>query len=200
MRFFLVFIIFLLSNSCFSQSDSVILKTPAIFSITFYEHKKVLLSSNQYTSYDEVYLDVIEQDFLSFRKKYPGDEHPGAISKFRRIALKDIKSLGYAKNTQETFGAVLGMGIGAVSGLIITAIGNGFDKADGKFNPGNNKSFTTPVLAWAGAGAILGYIIGGKSNKYETFDLGKYDADNEKKVQEIRKIVNEGLNYKEKNK
>ena len=198
MKIFLIFVILLFINICYSQSDTTVLNTPAVFSITFHEDKEYLLFERGSTTYDEVFLDVLTQDFITFRKKYPYDKNPKSITTSRRIALKDIKSLGYVTGTEETFGAILGMGIGAVGGTIISLVAKSFDQGEGKgkFNPGSTESITAQVLGWTGAGAILGYLIGGKSNEYKKFDLSTYN--NEKKYLEINNIVKKALSNSKK--
>lgn len=47
------------------------------------------------------------KDFLKIRKKFSDKNNPNAVSKIEKILLKDIKSLGYAVGTQETFGLCL---------------------------------------------------------------------------------------------
>ncbi|MBS1493032.1 MAG: hypothetical protein JST55_05965 [Bacteroidetes bacterium] len=227
MKYFFVFAALIIANFCHSQSDNPVLNneeysnitvqnsnkndsalsgiislnTPAVFSITFYDgNKKALISSNKYTSYDGIYLDKIEGGYLSFRKKYPYKDHPNAITTNRRIALKDIKSLGYSTDSKETFGAVLGAGIGFAAGTIIGILSKTVDdkQLDPKFSPGTISSIAHPILAFGGTGLLLGYFIGGKMNGYESFDLSKFNDDNDKKISEINRIVKEGLNYKRK--
>lgn len=193
MKYFLTLVILFSVNICYSQSDSVALNTPAIFSITFKENKKSLIFDRNHTSYKEVYLDVLTKDYLIIRKKYDDKRNPNAISRYVQISLKDVEALGYATGTEETFGGLLGMGIGAVGGTVLSLIAKGFDKGEGKFNPGATESIAAQVLTWTGAGAILGYIIGGHSNEYKSFDLSTFN--NEKKYLEINKIVKKGLNY-----
>lgn len=192
-----MFVLFILmfSDFCYSQSDTIILNTPAIFSITFKENHKSLIFDRNHTSYKEVYLDVLTKDFLIIRKKFNDEKNPKAISRYVQVSLKDIEALGYAKGTEETFGGLLGMGIGAVGGTIISLVANGFDNSAQDFNPGKTESIGKPVLVWTIAGATLGYLIGGHSNEYESFELTKFNNDNEKKYLEINKIVKKGLNY-----
>jgi hypothetical protein len=239
MKYFFVFAALIIASFCYSQSNVIVsniegdfknsvqnsnkidsalseiisLNTPAVFSITFYDgNKKALISSNKYTSYDEICLDKIENGYLSFRKKYPYKDHPNAITTSRRIALKDIKSLGYSTNSKETFGALLGMGIGALGGAIITAIGNSWGNSDDAFNvtspnwdnsnsavnTGSEKKYSTPIIVWALSGAALGYLIGGTTNSYENYDLKKFDNDDAGKINEIKKVITKGLNYRRK--
>lgn len=192
-----LFVLFILifSGLCFSQSDTIALNTPAIFSITFREDKNTLFSINEYTTYDEVYLDLLTADYVTFRKKFSDENNPNAISRIGRIYLKDIKSLGYATGTQETFGGLLGMGLGFLGGTAVAIIARSMDRGayDQNYDSTTSKSFTTPMLIGFGSGAILGYIIGGHSNEYKTFELSTFS--NEKKYLEINKIVKKGLNY-----
>lgn len=199
MKYLLVLLaVCLFSKLSYSQSDTVALNTPAIFSITFHEDKNYLIFPRGNTTYNEVYLDKLTQDYLVLRKKYHDEKNPDAISKYAKIPLKDIKSLGYATGTQETFGGLIGMGIGAVGGTFIALIAKGWDKGEGKgkFNPGATESIGTQIIGWTAAGAILGYIIGGHSNEYKKFDLSKLS--NEKKFEEINEIVKKGMSSSKK--
>ena len=192
---FAIFIL-ILSNNCFSQSDTIALNTPAVFSITFKENHKALIFDRNYTSYKEVYLDVLTKDYLIIRKKFDDVKNPKAISRYVQVSLKDIEALGYATGTEETFGGVLGLGIGAVGGTIVSLLGKSADNTSQGFNPGSTKSITGQVIGWTLTGAILGYIIGGHSNEYKSYDLSKYN--DEKKYEEINIIVKKGLSLSKK--
>lgn len=196
MKILFALAILVFSEFCYSQSDTVMLNTPAVFSITFKEYKKSLIFGRNHTSYKEVYLDVLTKDYLIIRKKFDDKKNPNAISRYLRISLKDVEELGYATGTQETFGGLIGMGIGAVGGTVLSLIAKGFDKGEGKFNPGATESIGAQVLTWTGVGAILGYIIGGHSNEYKTFELSTLN--NEKKYLEINRIVKKGLSHSKK--
>lgn len=196
-----IFAVLLLTfaGSLFAQNDTVHLNTPAIFSITFHdETQKTLFSLNYYTTYNEVYLDELTKDFITIRKKFHDEKNPKAISRFAKIYLKDLKSLGYATGTEETFGTVLGAGIGIAGGALIGILSNIAD--DKQFTAKNSSntisSIAHPIFAFGGAGAILGYIFGGHLNSYESFDLTSYNKDNERKFQEINTIVEKGLKHK----
>ncbi|MBS1513495.1 MAG: hypothetical protein JSS63_00585 [Bacteroidetes bacterium] len=190
--FLLAFI--LLSRYAFAQSDSISLHTPAVFTITYYEYKKSLFSLNQYTTDNEVYLDILTSKYLTIRKKYPTEKNPNAVSKFVVIPLKNVKSIGYATGRQETFGAALGLGIGAVGGTLLALLAKEYDKGSGKFNQGNINSIVIPLAVWGSTGAILGYIIGGSMYSYNSTDLSSYD--NKRKFDEIKKITAVGMNRK----
>ncbi len=140
-KYILTFVIFLFSNFCYSQSDTIKLNTPAIFSITFHEEKEALIFKKDYTSYDEVYLDVITKEYLIFKKKYHDEKKPNAVSTIRRIPLKDIKALGYSTVTKESFGTFLGMGIGVVTGTIVAIVAKSFDRdaIDAKYDSSTSK-------------------------------------------------------------
>ncbi|MBP9096986.1 MAG: hypothetical protein KBG21_10285, partial [Ignavibacteria bacterium] len=142
---FAIFIL-ILSNNCFSQSDTIALNTPAVFSITFKENHKALIFDRNYTSYKEVYLDVLTKDYLIIRKKFDDVKNPKAISRYVQVSLKDIEALGYATGTEETFGGVLGLGIGAVGGTIVSLLGKSADNTSQGFNPGSTKSITGQVI------------------------------------------------------
>ena len=179
----------------YAVNDSISLNTPAIFTITFHETKKSLFHLNENVTYNRVYLDYITQDYLMVRQKAPDAKKTGAISKIRRIYLKDIKELGYETGTQESFSAMLGAGVGFLGGAIIGIVARSYDKAarDPEFDSSNTtRSITTPILIGIGTGAILGYLIGGSENEYERFDLSIYN-DNKRKFQEINTIVKKGL-------
>ena len=195
MKFLLILIaLFSFSISCYSQSDSIALNTPAIFSITFKENKKSLIFDRNHTSYKEVYLDVLTKDYLIIRKKFDDENNPNAISRYVQISLKDVEALGYATGKEETFGALLGAGIGLVGGTIVSIIATSFDRdaIDPKYDSTTSK-FGVPILIGIGSGALLGYFFGGMVNSYETFELSRFD--NEKKYLEINKIVKKGLKY-----
>jgi hypothetical protein len=194
MKLLLLLTALLLGNACYSQSDTIKLNTPAKFSITFFEQKKSLFGLNKFTTYEEVYLDDLTKDFITIRKKFDDPKNPKAVSRYLRISLKDVKSVGYATGTMEVYSALLGLGSGAFGGLAVTAIGKGFDKGANAFNPGETQSVTGGILVGAVSGAIMGYIIGSHSNDYENFDLSSYG--NDKKFEEIKRIVNKGLSYK----
>ncbi len=202
MKIILISLLLGLFSPCFAQSDTVNLNTPAVFSITFYESKKSFFGLNANTTYNEVYLDLLTKDFITIRKKFSDVNHPNAVSRYVRIPLKNIKSLGYATGTQETFGALLGAGIGIAGGTLIAVLTKIADNKqfDSKFEPGTISSITHPIMAFGGAGALLGYLFGGYLNKYESTDLTIYDNDNEneKKFMEIKKIVDKGINYSKK--
>lgn len=196
MKLFFAIALFLLTDFCYSQSDTIKLNTPAKFSITFFQERKSLLGLNNLITYEEVYLDDLTKDFITIRKKFDDPQNPKAISRYLKISLKDVKSLGYAVGTQEIYSALLGLGSGTLGGLFVTTAGKGFDNGDSKFNPGTTESVAGGMLVGAVSGAILGYIIGSHSNEYKNFDLRTYN--NEKKFEEIKRIVEKGLSKNKK--
>lgn len=197
MKLLILVCVFLFGNICYSQSDTIKLYTPAKFSISFFQPKKSLFGLNQTNKYEEVYLDILTKDFITIRKKYDDPKNPNAISRYYKVPLKDVKSVGYATGTQEVYSAIIGLSSGAFGGLVVTAIGKGFDKGSDGFNPGATQTVTGGILTGAISGAILGYIIGSHSYAYKNFDLSSYD--NDRKFEEIRKIVDKGKhNSKEK--
>ncbi|MBN8571991.1 MAG: hypothetical protein J0M18_20410, partial [Ignavibacteria bacterium] len=78
---FALFLLLFFYNLCFSQGDTIVLNTPAVFSITFKENHKALIFDRNQTSYKEVYLDVLTKDYLIIRKKFDDIKNPKAISR-----------------------------------------------------------------------------------------------------------------------
>lgn len=194
----ILLLIFLFSlNICYAQSDTVALNTAKIFTITCLNPDKSDLAFSQYSTYNEVYLDTLTKNFLTFERKYLDLNNPTVSTKTEKVALKDIQSIGYANGTKETFGLFLGMGVGALAGGILGAVAQ---RQDNMYSGQAPKSVAIGIIAGIVSGGALGYLFGGTYNNYEETNLERF-ATTETKYAEILRIATKGINYsKRKNK
>ncbi|MBN8571992.1 MAG: hypothetical protein J0M18_20415 [Ignavibacteria bacterium] len=194
---FILPLIFILSffSCCSAQSDTIALNTPNIFKITYLNpEKKEKISFTDYSTYNEVYLDTLTKDFLIIEHK--SDTYTLISRKSVRVLLKDITELGYVKGDKSVFGALLGMGIGTVSGVILGALA---EKQDKLYDKGSNRSVGTSIAIGFVCGTGLGYLLGGIYNNYETSELSRYDNDLNKKYLKILSIIQRGIQFNKNN-
>ncbi len=152
------------------------------------------MALTEYSTYNEVYLDTLTKDFLIFQRKYTDLNNPLVSTRTEKVALEDIRSLGYITGTKETFGLYLGMGVGAVAGLILSSVAQ---RQDNLYSGTPPKSIGTGIIAGIIGGGALGYLFGGMYNEYEKTNLEKF-KNSDTKFSEILKIINKGLKYNKK--
>ncbi|MBX7044461.1 MAG: hypothetical protein K1X86_01375 [Ignavibacteria bacterium] len=192
----LLFKLFTLTPSAFSQDNSVILNTPKVFSITYIDKsEKSIFSLSEYTSYNEVYLDTLSKDFLVIERKYIDLKNPLVSRKVEKIPIENIKTLGYIKGNKSIIGSLIGAGSGAIAGFIIASLSI---NQDGKNNDMSSNPKGVGVISGLVAGAALGYWFGSDLNAYEQYDLSQFSKNNSKKFDEIMKIVRRGMRINKK--
>jgi hypothetical protein len=192
MKIILALFFALFLNQCFAQSDTVIFNTGKIFSITYLDRDKNGISFSEYSTYKAVFIDTLSKNFLTIERKYNALNNPLRNTKVEKIPLKNIKSLGDVVGNNGPIGALIGAGSGAIAGFIIAALSV-------NSNTGENNDKTNPkgigIVSGLFFGTFLGYWIGVNNEKYEDYDLMKYNNDSEKKYNEILKIIQTGIKH-----
>ncbi|MBS1493030.1 MAG: glycine zipper family protein [Bacteroidetes bacterium] len=189
----ITFLLLVLSlNKCFGQGDTIVFNTGKIFSIAYLDRDKNGISLTEYSSYNSVFIDTLSKNFLTIERKYNDLNNPLRNTKVEKIPLRNIKSLGYVVGNHGPIGALIGAGSGAVAGFIITALSI-------NSNTGENNDKTNPkgigIVSGLFFGTFLGFWIGVNNERYEDFDLMKYNNDIGKKYNEIIKIIQTGIKH-----
>ncbi|MBS1493031.1 MAG: hypothetical protein JST55_05960 [Bacteroidetes bacterium] len=191
--YILLFTIFLLNTSN-AQTDTVVLNTPKVFSISYYDSTKSAVTFTSYSSFQEIYIDTLTKKFLTIERKFTDLSNPLVSRKIERVPLQNIKSLGYISGTNANKGLLIGIGTGAIAGLILGSIAQSQDEL---FDSNVRKSVGISTIIGIVSGASLGYLLGGMFNDYTEYDLERYNNNPEKCYTEILKIARDGVkNFK----
>jgi hypothetical protein len=192
MKYYILLFVFFILNTSHAQTDTVILNTPKVFSISYFDSTKSAVTFTSYSSFQEIYIDTLTKKFLTIERKFTDLNNPLVSRKVERIPLQNIKSLGYISGTKTSTGLLIGIGTGAIAGLILGAIAQSQDEL---FDSNVRKSIGISTVIGIVSGAGLGYLFGSMYSDYTEYDLERYSTDPEKCYIQILKIARDGVKH-----